>query len=80
MEAVGNTSLGGSVSSVDAVQLWTRALASLVYCPKSGSPDFHACDSISLCSLSSAQEEEESSPQPKDIYPYSDGECTPQAR
>nr|XP_048296895.1 phosphatidate phosphatase LPIN3 isoform X2 [Myodes glareolus] len=27
----------------------------------------------------SAQEEEESSPQPKDIYPYSDGECTPQA-
>uniref|UniRef100_A0A8C8U7T4 phosphatidate phosphatase n=1 Tax=Peromyscus maniculatus bairdii TaxID=230844 RepID=A0A8C8U7T4_PERMB len=27
----------------------------------------------------SAQEEEESSLQPKDIYPYSDGECTPQA-
>ncbi|XP_038186821.1 phosphatidate phosphatase LPIN3 isoform X2 [Arvicola amphibius] len=27
----------------------------------------------------SAQEEEEPSPQPKDIYPYSDGECTPQA-
>lgn len=27
----------------------------------------------------SVQEEEESSPQPKDIYPYSDGECTPQA-
>ncbi|XP_026642997.1 phosphatidate phosphatase LPIN3 [Microtus ochrogaster] len=27
----------------------------------------------------SAQGEEESSPQPKDIYPYSDGECTPQA-
>lgn len=27
----------------------------------------------------SAQEGEESSPQPKDIYPYSDGECTPQA-
>ncbi|XP_076427344.1 phosphatidate phosphatase LPIN3 isoform X3 [Peromyscus maniculatus bairdii] len=30
-------------------------------------------------SPSSAQEEEESSLQPKDIYPYSDGECTPQA-
>ncbi|XP_050007164.1 phosphatidate phosphatase LPIN3 isoform X2 [Alexandromys fortis] len=27
----------------------------------------------------SAQEGVESSPQPKDIYPYSDGECTPQA-
>lgn len=27
----------------------------------------------------SAQEEEEPSLQPKDIYPYSDGECTPQA-
>ncbi|KAM7326954.1 hypothetical protein ACRRTK_013321 [Alexandromys fortis] len=30
-------------------------------------------------SPSSAQEGAESSPQPKDIYPYSDGECTPQA-
>ncbi|KAL1787099.1 phosphatidate phosphatase LPIN3 isoform X1 [Sigmodon hispidus] len=28
---------------------------------------------------SSAQEEEASPSQPKDIYPYSDGECTPQA-
>ncbi|XP_050999676.1 phosphatidate phosphatase LPIN3 isoform X1 [Acomys russatus] len=27
----------------------------------------------------SAQVEEDTSPQPKDIYPYSDGECTPQA-